>query len=523
MTDLPSQPGPAEHDQEAARARNLALARGLGLSPYGTREDNLLPIAHARAAYDPDADAEQQAGAKGAQPVDRRPRVRIAGRVVLHRDTGKLVWMNLRDESGDMQVAVSQRDCAAPGFDLAKIADLGDIVVAAGPVMKTRTGEVTIWASALAPGAKCLIPPPSKHEGLQDLEARYRGRYIDLWVNPDAAEVFRARSRIVTNLRAMLDARGYLEVETPMLQALAGGAAARPFRTHLNALDLDLYLRIAPELYLKRLLVAGLPRVYEINRNFRNEGVDRRHNPEFTMLEAYHAFGDARTMMDLTESLVRESARVRIAQRDSADPARVDNLTLPFAEWTIDYARPFDRVPYPDLFERALGFPITDPDRVRAEAARRSMRTASDAGVPIDPTLLTNELFEAFAEPTLDPTRPTFITDYPSAISPLTRPKPDNPFLADRADLFIGRMELAPHYTELNDPAVQADIFRRQLSGLNEEESTFRTFDEDFIRALRVGMPPAGGMGLGIDRLVMLLTNQRSIRDVLLFPFMRPE
>jgi lysyl-tRNA synthetase class 2 len=327
-----------------------------------------------------------------------------------------------------------------------------------------------------------------------------------------------------------MDERGYLEVETPMLQVLAGGAAARPFTTHMNALDIKLFMRIAPELYLKRLLVGGMPKVYEINRNFRNEGLDKQHNPEFTMLEAYAAFGDVETVMNLTEEMIRDAATlVAIRRRDAgADPAGDDSLPigselkLPFGELMVDYGSPFLRAPYPELFEKALGFRHTLTDRVIAEADKRGLKTKG-----VDPILVVNELFETYAEKSVDPSRPTFITDYPSAISPLTRPKVSDPTLADRADLFIAGMELAPHYTELNDPDVQAAKFREQLANADTEkaaeEQTFRTFDEDFINALKVGMPPAGGMGLGIDRLVMVLTNQRTIRDVVLFPLMRPQ
>ncbi len=528
MSDRPPPTNAASlHEQELARRAKREQVRALGLDPYGVCTPGIVPLREARARYDERADAAHQAGG-----ADGRPRVRVAGRVVLLRDTGRLVWMNLRDETGDLQAAVSRKDCEERGFEAAKLTDLGDVVVVEGPLMRTRTGEVTVWASSLRPASKSLVPPPSKHEGLIDTELRYRQRYVDLWANPETKGVFTLRSRIVSRIREIMDGLGFLEVETPMLQALAGGAAARPFRTRLNALGIDVFLRIAPELYLKRLLVGGFSRVYEINRNFRNEGLDRQHNPEFTMLEAYEAFGDVTTMMDLTERLVRESALLVAGERGMPH-----GLRLPFGETVIDYGSPFERVAYADLFERALGFGPTDLDRVWREAESRGVTAkyarhlAEEGRAPaggrlrgrVDDALVVNELFEAFAEPTLDPGRPTFITDYPAAISPLTRPKPSNPALADRADLFIGHMEIAPMYTELNDPDVQAEKFRAQLAGLDEEESTFRTFDEDFVRALKVGMPPAGGMGLGIDRLVMLLTDQRSIRDVLLFPFMRPE
>jgi lysyl-tRNA synthetase, class II len=511
----------------------------LGLNPYGQRTEGLLALADARAKYDEAADKAHQAaitaakdaaksGATAGPVADGRPVVTVAGRVMLLRDNGKLLWITLRDPSGDLQVAVSQKDSDGKSFMFAKTTDLGDVVVATGPLMKTKTGEVTIWASGLAPAAKCLVPPPEKHAGLTDVEIKYRQRYVDMWSTPETTRVFELRSRIVARVRRFMDERGYLEVETPMLQTLAGGAAARPFVTQMNALGIPLFMRIAPELYLKRLLVGGLPKVYEINRNFRNEGLDKQHNPEFTMLEAYHAFGDVETVMEMTESLIRDAARaVVIAKRDASanpegDDTLPDALVLPFGELSIDYARPFDRVSYGNLFQRHVGFPMSERDRVAATAKGHHMKVDG-----VDHWYLVNKLFELLAEPKVDHARPTFITDYPAAISPLTRPKPSDPTLADRADLFIGGMEIAPHYTELNDPDVQAAKFREQLATgdaeKNAEEQAFRTFDADFVNALKVGMPPAGGMGLGIDRLVMLLTNQRTIRDVVLFPLMRPE
>ncbi len=523
MSETPPQDISGSHRLEAARRDNRDALRAKGMEPYGERIDGLIAIEQARGLFDEAAAAEFDA--KGKEPgfVDPRPEARVGGRVVLLRDNGKLLWLKLRDYSGDIQVAVSQKDCASAGFDLAKLTDLGDVVVASGRVMRTRLGEITLWATDLRPAAKCLVPPPEKHAGLQDVELRYRQRYVDLWANPQTMEVFQLRAKIVSRIRAFMEARGYLEVETPMLQTLAGGAAARPFVTHMNALDISLFMRIAPELYLKRLMVGGMPRVFEVNRNFRNEGLDKQHNPEFTMLEAYHAFGDVLTVMELTESLVRDAAEY-VHERSGG--AKGTPAVLPFGDLQIDYSRPFERVTFGALFEKAWGFPMTDHAKARAIFKERhgAQSAAIDA---MDPTLIINELFEEKAEGLLDPSRPTFITDYPSAISPLTRPKRDDPSLADRADLFIAGMELAPHYTELNDPDVQEAKFREQLRGIDDaktaEENTFRTMDDDFLRALKVGMPPAGGMGLGIDRLVMLLTNQRTIRDVVLFPLMRPE
>ncbi|MEM1330342.1 MAG: lysine--tRNA ligase [Planctomycetota bacterium] len=505
------------HHLEQQRRDNRAAVEALGLNPYGVRTDGLLALAEASERYNAEADEDQKAHGKDEGFVDQRPVVSVAGRVMLQRDNGKLIWLNLRDASGDLQVAVSKRECDETGFGLAKALDLADIVIAEGPLVKTRTGETTIWATSLRPASKCLVPPPEKHAGLENVDLRYRQRYVDLWANPETARVFTLRSRMIQAIRSEMDERGFLEVETPMLQAQAGGAAARPFITEMNALHMDLFLRIAPELYLKRLLVGGMPRVYEINRNFRNEGLDKQHNPEFTMIEAYQAFGNVDTISELTEGIVRTAA-LAVAELSGADPS-----AMPYGELSIDYTTPFARVEYPELFEKHLGFDMADTGRARDDAKKRGLKTTNEQGQEIDDAFVINELFEEFAETQLDPAVPTFVTHYPTTISPLVRANPDRPHLADRADLFIGGMELAPNYTELNDPDVQADRFRQQLAGLDDEESTYRNFDEDFIRALKVGMPPAGGMGLGIDRLAMLLTDQRTIRDVVLFPLMRPE
>ena len=517
------------HPLEAQRRANRDAIAALGVSPYGHRVDGLTDLYHARHRYSEQADLAHKAheaaakeaaktgGTVAGHYVDVRPRVKVAGRVMLFRDGGKLIWITLRDSTGDLQIAVSQRDVTEGAFKLAKATDLADILVAEGPLMMTKTGEITVWCTNIEPGAKSLVPPPEKHSGLSDVEIRYRQRYVDMWANPETVRVFELRSRIVSKVREQLIKLGYLEVETPMMQTLAGGAAARPFVTHMNALGISLFMRIAPELYLKRLLVGGMPKVFEINRNFRNEGLDKQHTPEFTMLEAYVAFGDCRTVMDLTEGLIREAAVLAANQQGISAP------TLPFGDLSIDYSKPFRRVAYGELFKAALGFEMTDEPRVLAEAARHHIKATPGTHIAV----IVNELFERFAEKTVDPSVPTFITDYPAAISPLVRPRPDAPHLADRADLFIGGMEIAPHYTELNDPDIQAQRFREQLGGIDAEkaaeEQTYRTFDADFINALKVGMPPAGGMGLGIDRLVMLLTNQRTIRDVVLFPLMKPE
>lgn len=598
------------HRLEQQRRDNREAVRELGFNPYGQRSDGLLTLAQAHNAFDDAADhankesiqARKQARKDNPQLpdedlpaiIDARPLVRVAGRVVLSRDNGKLVWLNLRDHSNDsFQIAVSKRDCDEKGFALAKLLDNGDIVIAQGPLTKTNTGEVTCWASTLEPASKCLVPPPEKRLGLQDPDARYRQRYVDMWSNPDTTRTLMLRSKLMSAMRRYLERHDFVEVETPVLQTQAGGAAAKPFFTHMNALHLDLSLRIAPELYLKRLLVGGMPRVFEVSRNFRNEGLDKSHNPEFTSLEVYQAFGNYETMMELTEGLIKELAVVADTLRDrnelryprfdggkhegrtlgyvldhdqpyvvnlltnldhfaehlpsdlahalrkakstgepllalrpkTSQPA-LDEVILPYGSLNINYSKPFEKVTYAELFERALGFSMGDMDKVRGACEARHFKTKGEDGTPIADIFLVNELFEEVAEAQIDPARPTFVMDYPASLSPLTRPKPgteqDPVPLADRWDLFIGGMEIGPAYTELNDPDIQAQKFREQLAGVDDEESTFRTFDEDFVNALKVGMPPAGGLGLGMDRLVMLLGNQRTIRDVLPFPMMRP-
>ena len=499
--------------QEADRLAKLQRMRDeMGVDPYGRRIDNLVPLKVARDQYDADADEAY----KQDKENDTRPQVQVAGRIVLHRDIGKLVFITLRDAEAEIQLAVSKRATDEASFELAKTVDLGDIVVARGPLGKTRTGEITVWVTgddAFELATKSLSVPPEKWQGLKDPELRYRRRYVDLYANPPVMETFLQRSELLKQIRDFLTdppeelGPGYLEVETPMMQPMAGGAAARPFTTHHNALDLDLYLRIAPELYLKRLLVGGMHRVFEINRNFRNEGLSPRHNPEFTMLELYQAFGDYRTMMDLTEQLIHHLA---------TDLTDGDATILPFGDLEIEYSLPFTRATYHELFETHNGFPADDHDRLVELGQKLDLENAAD----LDHDVLLQQVWEETVEDNL--IQPTFVIDYPASLCPLTRPKADRPEIAERFELYIAGMEIANAYTELNDPAVQAANFKRQLAGLDDEEATFRNVDEEFLDALKVGMPPAGGLGVGIDRLVMLLTNQRSIRDVILFPLMRP-
>ena len=515
----------------ARRAKLKRFREELGFEPYGQRVDGLLPLTEARALFSEEAHAAHEAAAKAAKEakaagaaavphdgLDARPVVKVAGRIVQHRDMGKLVFLFLRDATGDLQVSISKAAIAANAFELAKAADYGDILVVEGPVGRTQKGEVCIWATDVSLGAKSLAAPPEKWHGLSDPELRYRRRYVDMYANPETAKVFAMRARIVSRIRRFMDARGFLEVETPVLQPIAGGAAARPFTTHHNALDMPLFMRIAPELYLKRCMVGGMRKVYEINRNFRNEGIDRSHNPEFTAMEVYEAFGDYGTMMELTESLIHELAVSMVAERQAAG-LRVDpnGPVLPWGDLAIDYAKPFVRVKFEELFRRGTGVDMRDFKAVRAKAREVGMHHEAK----LDDWRVVNELFEELAEPLIDPCRPTFVTDYPSAVSPLTRPSRTDPAICERWDIFIGGMEVGPAYTELNDPDIQLAKFTEQLKGADDEESTFRTLDEDFVEALRVGMPPAGGLGIGIDRLVMLLTDSSSIRDVILFPLLK--
>jgi len=538
-------PEESPHRLEQQRRENRAAIAALGVDPYGQRTTGLITLAEARAKYDAAADAKWNEVAKSPSPgPDPRPVVKVSGRIVLKRDGGKLIWMQLRDhttgpkaEEGtghqapgisgkaslepDLQIAISLKDCAAPGFDVAKLLDLGDVVIVEGPVMKTKVGEITIWASKVEVACKSVAPPPAKWEGLQDVELRYRRRYVDLYANPETMQDFKLRAKLTSLIRRFLEGRGFMEVETPVLQIQAGGAAARPFVTHMNALDIDLFMRVAPELYLKRLLVGGMPKVFEWSRNFRNEGLDKTHNPEFTILELYEAFGDYNTMRELTESLFRECARC-VAEQGNGHRASGTGGELKhrFGELEIDFGPSFECVKYEELFERALGISMWDSARVIAEAKKRGLPVVGKNGVAFDAMLLVNELFE-FAEEKIDPSRPTFVIDYPAALCPLTRSKKERPEVAERFELFIGGMEMANAYTELNDPDIQEAKFKEQLAGLDDEESTFRNFDEDFVNALKVGMPPAGGLGIGIERLMMVMMNQRTIRDVLLFPMMK--
>jgi lysyl-tRNA synthetase class 2 len=506
-----------DNPQYRDRVARLEKWRALGVDPYGQRTDDLLPIENARALH------------KGPDvtPHDGADVARVAGRIVLFRDIGKLIFLTIQDWTGRIQVGLAKQSFPE-NWNLAKMLELGDIAWFEGKIGHTKTKEVTVWATGFGLLTKSLLPPPDKFHGLSDTELRYRQRYVDLFANPDSMDIFLFRSRMIESIRDFLKGRRFVEVETPMMQAIAGGAAARPFVTHHNALDIDLFMRISPELYLKRLLVGGMERVFEINRNFRNEGIDTTHNPEFTMMEVYQAYSDLPGMMELTESLFVRLARERLTGLAQNNPpaeggaaASADRLHLPWGDRVLNFTPPFERISYAALFKQEIGVEMTDTEAVLRIAGERGIPT-SMGGVAKEHDVIVGELFEHLAEPALEKLdRPTFLYDYPAALCPLTRRKPGNPRIAERFELFVAGIEMANAYTELNDPAIQEETFSRQLAGQKEEDSMAK-MDDDFINALRYGMPPAGGLGIGIDRLTMILTNKQSIRDVVLFPLLKP-
>ncbi|MGH9468869.1 MAG: lysine--tRNA ligase [Terriglobia bacterium] len=451
---------------------------------------------------------------------NERVQVRAAGRVMALRPHGKAGFAHLAGGGARLQIYVRLDAVGERDFELFKLLDLGDVIGVEGYLFRTRTGELTVHAERLYLLAKGLLPLPEKWHGLADVEVRYRQRYLDLMVNEEVRRVFESRSRVIRAAREFLDGEGYMEVETPMMQPLAGGAAARPFITHHNALDIDLYLRVAPELYLKRLLVGGLDRVYEINRNFRNEGISTQHNPEFTMLEFYQAYADYRDMMALTERLLRYIALAVLGKLDFEFSGRALSLEsfnrLTMKEAIVRYW-PSAAGPAPrpeDLAEPRAVFRWIEAYNAAAEKPVQAMAdTAPGAALA--------ELFETVAEPHL--LQPVFILDYPLEVSPLAKQKADDPNFVERFELYIGGMEVANAFSELNDPGEQRDRFEYQQMLREKGDLAAHAIDEDYVRALRYGMPPAGGEGIGIDRLTMLLTNSRSIRDVILFPLLRPE
>ncbi|GGZ57767.1 lysine--tRNA ligase [Lysobacter xinjiangensis] len=436
-------------------------------------------------------------------------RVAVAGRILLKRVMGKASFVQIQDESGRLQLFL-QANVLGEVYDAFKGWDVGDIVGAEGVLTRTKTGELSVRADVLRLLTKSLRPLPDKFHGLADIEQRYRQRYVDLIVTPESRDVFVKRSKIIRAMRAWLDARRFLEVETPMMHYIPGGATAKPFVTHHNALDLELYLRVAPELYLKRLVVGGLERVYEINRNFRNEGVSTRHNPEFTMLELYEAYVTYTEIMDLTEEVIRHAAEQVLGTTQLQWEGQAIDVGPRFRRWSMTDAVLEHN---PEIAREDL----RDVEKMRAHCAR--LRIPLKASYGWGKLLL--EIFEKTVEHTL--IQPTFITDHPVEVSPLARANDADPELTDRFELFVGGKELANGFSELNDPEDQAARFQAQVEAKAGGDDEAMHFDADYIRALEVGMPPTGGLGIGIDRLVMLLTDRASIRDVLLFPYMRPE
>ena len=478
------------------RVKKLEKIRELGVDPYGGRYDSAEPVAGVLARF---------------QEGDDSQRADAAGRLILMRDMGKMIFAHIRDETGQMQIALRKSknpgDANALGDDdwaLAKLLDLGDIVAVEGPLTQTRTGETTIFAERLTLLSKSLLPMPEKFHGLVNVETRYRQRYLDLMTNPESLATFKQRIAIIEHFRQKLRQRGFAEVETPALQPIYGGAAARPFVTHHNTLDFDMYLRISPELYLKRLLVGGMEKVFEFSRVFRNEGIDASHSPEYTLLELYQAYGDYEVMMEITEELIATAAEEVCG-----------SMKLPYGDLEIDYSTPWRRATYEELLAEHAGVAMRDADAVRAKARELEIEEANKADA-----VVVNTVFEATVEHHL--IQPTFVMDFPAELCPLTRAKPDDPGIALRFEPFIAGTEIGNAYTELNDPAVQEANFSAQLDGEAAGE-TMRVMDEDFLTALRHGMPPAGGLGIGIDRVIMLLTNHRNIRDVILFPTLRPQ
>jgi len=431
----------------------------------------------------------------------------LAGRIVAMRDFGKAAFAHIQDATGKLQIYF-KKDVLGERFKLLKKVDIGDIIGIRGILFRTKTDELTVEVKEYSLLTKSIRPLPEKWHGLKDIETRYRQRYIDLIVNPEVRENFAKRSRIIKAVRDFLETKGFIEVETPMMHQIPGGATARPFRTHHNALDIDLFLRIAPELYLKRLLVGGYERVYELNKNFRNEGISTRHNPEFSMLEFYIAYRDYQFLMSFTEELMADVAI-----------KAVGSLVIPYGEETIDLTPPWPRIPMLEALEKN-GVPSEIfNDAEKAKQWARSRRIDIPEGSSLGKIL--DEIFKEIVEPLL--IQPTFIIDHPVELSPLAKRKPDDPGLVERFELFICAREIANAFSELNNPFDQRERFISQVKAKEAGDDEAHEMDEDFIRALEYGMPPAAGEGIGIDRLVMLLTNSLSIRDVILFPQLKPE
>jgi lysyl-tRNA synthetase class 2 len=494
----------SEDEQIQQRRANLAELARLGVDVYPRTFERRHTITELVDAY-----GERTHDQLEAERIDTI----TAGRILAIRSFGKANFLVLSDGHARLQVYIRQDSMPELDFKTYKLVDFGDWVGVEGHLFRTRTNEFTIHASRLHFLSKCLLPLPEKWHGLTDVEIRYRQRYLDLAVNPESRRVFETRSRIVSAVREFMIARGYLEVETPMMQPIAGGAIARPFITHHNALDMDLYLRIAPELYLKRLTVGGLEKVFEINRNFRNEGISTQHNPEFTMMEFYEAYADYQALMRMTEEMIAHTADKAIGTRQITFGEHQISLEPPFARLSLrDAAR---EAASKRLHREVTDREMRDRDQVAAMAAQLHVEVEGGWGAG----KIATEIFERFCEDRL--IQPTFVYDHPTEVSPLSKQKPDDPDTVERFELYIGGFEVANAFSELNDPAEQRRRFEAQLANRARGDLEAHVMDDDYIRALEYGLPPTGGEGVGIDRLVMLLTNSPSIRDVILFPLMR--
>ncbi|MGN1304816.1 MAG: lysine--tRNA ligase [Oscillospiraceae bacterium] len=502
------------NEYKRIRMDKLEELKASGKNPFEITKFNVTAhCGEAKAAYEKlEAELKAKAGEEDPEALkaaldENRQYVSIAGRLMSRRDMGKANFIDVRDSSDRIQVYVRMNEIGADEFADFKKWDIGDIVGVEGFVFRTKKGEISVHCEKITLLTKSLLPLPEKWHGLKDQDTRYRQRYVDLIVNPDVADTFKKRSKIIASIRRFLDAQGFMEVETPMLVANAGGAAARPFDTHYNALDEDVKLRISLELYLKRLIVGGLERVYEIGRVFRNEGVDARHNPEFTLMELYQAYTDYHGMMDLTENMFRYLANEVCG-----------TTTIPYGEHQLDLGKPFERLTMTEAVKKYAG---VDFDRI--ETLEEARAIAKEKHVQFEDRHakgdILNLFFEEYVEEHL--IQPTFIMDHPVEISPLTKRKPDKPDYVERFELFINGWEMCNAYSELNDPVDQRERFIAQEELLKKGDDEANRIDEDFLRALEIGMPPTGGIGYGIDRLVMLLTNSPAIRDVLLFPTMK--
>jgi lysyl-tRNA synthetase class 2 len=483
---------------EQIRIQKLKDIEELGYDPYPTFYRNTHTL----------ADVVKQYAEKSAEDLEHsKEKVRVAGRIYTNRPFGKAGFITLSDGEGQLQVYAKKDLLPERDFQLYKLLDIGDFIGVEGTLFRTRTGELTVLVNEMTFLAKCFLPLPEKWHGLKDVEIRYRQRYVDLVVNREVRDVFVKRSLIVRELRRFLDDRGYLEVETPILHQIAGGALAKPFKTHHNALDMPLYLRIAPELYLKRLIVGGLNRVYDLNRIFRNEGISTRHNPEFTMLEFYQAYSNYTDLLDLTEEMLTGIAEKVCGSK----MIKYDEHEIDFGKWT--------RLSMKDAILKFSPEPVDVSDRAAVDGLLKTLNTICNPGMPLGN--LIGALFEAVAEEHL--IQPTFIYDYPLELSPLSKQKANDKTLVERFELYIGGMEIANGYSELNDPIDQRERFLAQLQARERGDEEAHQMDDDYIRALSYGMPPTAGEGIGVDRLTMLLTGSTSIRDVILFPHLRAE